>query len=83
MITQWIPGEENPIADFLSKTVNLDDWKLSPLLFDMLHKTCGPFTIDRFAASYNIQLRRFNSIPDFGDQKRRRLMHLIKTGRTK
>ena len=57
----FIPRNENQIADCLSKTVDLDDWKLSPLLFDMLHKMWGPFTIDRFAASYNTQLPRFNS----------------------
>ena len=59
--TQWIPRDENRIADCLSKTVDLDDWKLSQLLFDMLHKMWGPFTIDRFAASDNTQLLRFNS----------------------
>ena len=59
--TQWIPRNENQIADCLSKTIDLDDWKLSPLLFDLLQKMWGPFTIQRFAASYNTQLPRFNS----------------------
>ena len=59
--TQWIPRAENRIADVLSKTIDLDDWKLNPELFAMLHRAWGPFTIDRFAASYNTQLPRFNS----------------------
>ena len=58
---QWIPRVENRIADVLSKTIDLDDWQLNPQLFDMLHRAWGPFTIDRFAASYNMQLPRFNS----------------------
>ena len=59
--TQWIPRAENQIADVLSKTIGLDDWKLNPELFAMLHRAWGPFTIDRFAASYNTHLPRFNS----------------------
>lgn len=59
--TQWIPRADNRIADVLIKTIKLDDWQLSPHLFDMLHRAWGPFTIDRFAASYNTQLQRFNS----------------------
>ena len=59
--TQWIPRSQNTIADCLSKTVDLDDWKLNPQLFSMLHKVWGPFTVDRFASSYNNQLLRFNS----------------------
>ena len=49
--TQWIPRAENVSADVLSKTIDFDNWKLSPELFAMLHRTWGPFTIDRFAAS--------------------------------
>ena len=60
METQWIPRAENKIADVLSKTIDLDDWQLSPELFAMLHRAWEPFTIDRFAASYNTQLPRFN-----------------------
>ncbi|CAB3997154.1 Integrase recombinase xerD-like [Paramuricea clavata] len=59
--TQWIPRAENRTADVLSKTIDLDDWKLHPELFVMLHRAWGPFTIDRFAANYNTQLQRFNS----------------------
>ena len=80
--TQWIPRAENRIADVLSKTIDLDDWKLNPELFAMLHRAWGPFTIDRFAASYNTQLYH-DSIHDFGVLKQRRLMHLLKIGQTK
>jgi ribonuclease HI len=59
--TQWIPRTDNKIADTLSKTVDLDDWKLHPDVFSMLHKLWGPYDIDRFASSYNAQLPRFNS----------------------
>ena len=58
---QWLPRSDNQLADNLSKTVDLDDWQLHPQLFTMLHKSWGPFTIDRFASSYNKHLQRFNS----------------------
>ncbi len=80
--TQWIPRAENQIADVLSKTIDLDDWKLNPELFAMLHRAWGPFTIDRFAASH-ITHNYHDSIHGFGVRKQRQLTHLLKIGQMK
>ena len=58
---QWIPRDENQIADQLSKFVDFDDWQISPGTFLLLNARWGPFTVDRFASPYNNQLIRFNT----------------------
>ena len=58
---EWIPREENEFADYLSKSVDCDDWMLNPEVFQELDARWGPHTVDRFADVYNCQLERFNS----------------------
>lgn len=58
---EWIPREENLIADYLSRIVDLDDWMLNPEVFKQLDLVWGPHTVDRFANSSNNQVNRFNS----------------------
>ena len=58
---EWIPREENHIADYISRIVDHDDWSLDPIMFKTLDDLWGPHTVDRFATHYNAQLERFNS----------------------
>jgi hypothetical protein len=61
LLCEWIPRAQNTTVDKISRIVDLDDWQLSPKLFQILDKKWGPHTIDRFASPYNTQLPRFNS----------------------
>ena len=61
LIPEWIPREENSDADYLSKTVDADDWRLQSDIFDKFNRLWGPFTIDMFASSHSTQLSRFAS----------------------
>ena len=58
---EWIPREQNEIADYLSRTVDCDDWFINPLVFKQIELLWGPHTVDRFASHLNAQLPRFNS----------------------
>ena len=57
----WIPREQNQYADYLSRVVDYDDWKLNPKVFNELDSMFGPHSIDRFTSFYNKQLERFNN----------------------
>jgi len=54
---EWIPREQNELADFYSRIVDYDDWMLNPMVFAWLDSLWGPHTIDRFASPRNA---RFN-----------------------
>ena len=58
---EWIPREDNEVADYLSRIVDYDDWSLSHNTFRDLDAIWGLHTVDRFASHYNTQLPRFNS----------------------
>ena len=57
----WLPREENELADFISRIVDYDDWQVNPELFYGLDGVWGPHSVDRFADDYNSHLPRFNS----------------------
>ena len=57
----WVPRVENQYADYLSRIVDYDDWKLNPGVFMELDRMFGPHSIDRFASFHNKQVDRFNS----------------------
>ena len=57
----WVPRDENRLADYISRIVDLDDWQLDSGTFRFLDGLRGPCTVDRFADNYNAQLIRFNS----------------------
>ena len=59
---EWIPREKNELADYVSRIVDYDDWQLDPAVFAMLNALWGPYSVDRFASSYNTQLVRFNNL---------------------
>lgn len=50
---QWVPRSLNEKADFLSKIVDYDDWKLAPGFCRQLDELWGLFTVDCFATHYN------------------------------
>ena len=58
---EWIPREENLIADYISKVLDYDDWMLHPVIFEQLNALWGPHDVDRFANYHIRQLERFNS----------------------
>ena len=61
LVPEWIPREENERADFLSKMVDTDDWKLCKGVFTELDSPWGPHSLDCFASSNSSQLPRFCS----------------------
>ena len=58
---EWIPREENQLADYWSKVIDYDDWMVHPAVFAQLDLIWGPHTVDRFSNGYNRQVFRFNS----------------------
>ena len=58
---EWIPREQNEVANYISKIVDYDDWMIHPDIFAHLDHVWGPHTVDRFANINNRQMRRFDS----------------------
>lgn len=58
---EWVPREMNKDADSGSKNIDVDDWAISPDVFQLLNNKWGPYSIDRFASFENKKLDRFNS----------------------
>ena len=58
---QWIPRTQNEMADYLSKIVDFDDWKLNPRLFQIAEARWGAHSVDRFASHSNNMVALFNS----------------------
>jgi hypothetical protein len=61
MIATYIKGDNNLIADKLSRLHIGDSWKLNPDVFAMIQSMTIPFTIDRFACKANSLLGTYNS----------------------
>ncbi|VDI69597.1 Hypothetical predicted protein [Mytilus galloprovincialis] len=59
--TQWIPRDQNKVADNLSRYSDCDDWGISTDVFNSLDNIWGIHTVDRFATDYNTKCTRFNS----------------------
>lgn len=58
---EWVPRDENKVADYLSRIIDYDDWSLNTVCFTHIDSIWGPHTVDRFANNLNTQLDRFNS----------------------
>ena len=58
----WIPREQNELADFYSKEVDSSDWKLRPDVFALLTDRFGTFDIDLFASYNNYQVKDYYSL---------------------
>ena len=56
-----IPRDLNTNADCIGKLVDFDGYGLNDFVFLGLNHLLGPYTIDRFAGSYNGELPRLNS----------------------
>ena len=61
LLAEWVPREENELADYLSKLSDTDGWQLNPKLFDWLDSMWGPHSIDCFESSTTKQMSRFCS----------------------
>ena len=58
----WIPRKRNELADKFSKTIDYDDWYVTPDSFKMLTvRGWGIATTDRFASEKNRKTMRFNT----------------------
>ena len=53
---EWVPRDQNTLADELSRIIDFDDWSIEPTVFHCLDSPWGPFTVDRFANRYNAQV---------------------------
>jgi hypothetical protein len=62
LLVEWIPREENELADHLSKLIFTSDWMLNPCIFHQLSAMHGPFNTDLFASHTNHQLPKFFSL---------------------
>ena len=56
---EWVPREENQVADFYSKVFDYDDWSVSDRYFNYFNKIWGPFSCDVFADSNNFKVQTF------------------------
>lgn len=61
LIPQWIPREQNQVADYYSKIKDSDDWSIDNNTFNNINRRFGPFTVDRFASNLNAKCKIFNS----------------------
>lgn len=49
LLVEWVPRDENELADELSRYHEPDGHQLNPQIFQMIDRQWGPRTIDRFA----------------------------------
>jgi hypothetical protein len=61
LIPEWIPREQNQLADYLSKVEEVDDFGLQPSMFEFVLREFRPLDVDRFASSHNAPLPVFFS----------------------
>ena len=59
---EWVPREENALADEISKLLIPDDWMLNREYFQVLDNRWGPHTCDLFASLANHQCAKFYSL---------------------
>lgn len=58
---EWIPRTLNEQADYLSKIIDFEDWKVKDIYFRSVESHWGSLTIDCFASSENHKLQRYYS----------------------
>lgn len=61
LFAEWVSGENNQEADFLSRIFEWNNFRMSVEFFSFINMTWGPFTVDRMASHLNHQLPRYNS----------------------
>ena len=57
----WVPRDENTIADKISRSLDTDDWEINGKMFSYLDSLWGAFTVDLFADENNHKTQRFYS----------------------
>jgi len=72
---EWIPRSANDRADFLSRIVDYDDWRVKRDYFLLAKKKWGPHSVDRFANHENTQFPCL--IAGFGALAQRRWMPFL------
>jgi ribonuclease HI len=58
---EWVPRDENSIADSFSKLFDFDDWSVSENIFQFFNAKWGPYDIDIFADYNNFKVEKFYS----------------------
>ena len=61
LIPQWIPREQNELADYYSRIKDTDNWSIDNDSFRFINNLYEPFTVDRFANNLNRKLKCCNS----------------------
>ena len=61
IVPEWLPRNENRLADKISKFVDFDDWSIDDHSFAIIDTCWGPHSIDRFASPQNRKLQAFNA----------------------
>ena len=61
LIPQWIPREQNYLADFYSRMNDTDNWSIDSESFNIISNKYGPFSIDRFVNKLKKKVNKFNS----------------------
>ncbi len=62
LLVEWVPREENTLADELSKLLILDDFMLNRTFFRRVKESWGPHSVDMFASNANNLCERFYSL---------------------
>lgn len=58
---EWLPREQNSIADYFSKIIEKDDWGISFHILDLIQTRWGNLEVDFFASKHNATHPRFYS----------------------
>ena len=58
---EWVPRDQNSLADWYSKIFDFDDWSVSNTHFVYFNKRWGPFDCDLFADYNNNKVKVFYS----------------------
>ncbi|CAJ0608350.1 unnamed protein product [Cylicocyclus nassatus] len=61
IIVKWIPREQNLEADWASRLIDYDDWRISNTIFERLSNRWGNPNIDMFANDRNTKCEMFFS----------------------
>ena len=56
---EWLPREQNELADSISKITDYDDWSITPQCFEYLNSIWGIHTCDLFASYVNHKINKF------------------------
>ena len=59
MEIEWIPPTLNERADYLSRIIDPDDWRVKDRYFRLLQARWGVCTVDCFASCQNFKIKRF------------------------